>query len=97
MAKLDQQRFDVEMELQQLTNQQIPQIEVKGMKDEKSPQPKVAKTKAVQNKKVYDLESLTSTPAGSKTVKDKKPQVQAQLSMDKNSSAVKFFKQKSVV
>ena len=98
MAKLDQQRFDVEMELQQLTNQQIPQIEVKGMKDEKSGQPKVAKTKTVQqSKKVYDLDSLTSTPAGSKNVKDKKPQVQSQLSMDKNSSAVKFVKQKSVI
>lgn len=96
MAKLDQQRFDVEMELQQLQNQS-PQIEVKGMKQEKSDQPKVAKIKPVQYKKVYDLESLTSSPSGSKTVKQKKPPVQSQLSMDKNSQAVKFVKQKSVV
>ena len=90
MAKLDQQRFDVEMELQQLQNQTNPQdFEPKEMKQEKSEVKKVAKVNSMKFQKVHDLES---SPKVSKSLKEKKPVVQSQLSMDKNSQSVKFAK-----
>lgn len=64
----------------------------KVLKQEKIEPNKVAKINSMKFQKVHDLES---SPKVSKSLKEKKPVVQSQLSVGKNSQAVNIVKQKS--